>query len=226
VSKSRLIVFIGPVGSGKSTHIKFLYSKLKGRGLKVRMSFLKTGHILAFILEIFLAKIVAGKRKDVYPIRALVEEKPSLLKKLFGLWLVLDLISVTMKFLVSIYVPLKLGYTVLVEEYIPATISDYIYLSKIIKLPLKVNSFAINFLLKLMRLCAPKQIVFLDAENTKLIYRWKLRRSFGEREDYLLMQRTILMQISKRLSYEFLYINTGSKTIEETHKLILNHLIV
>jgi len=162
----------------------------------------------------------------VFPIRALVEEKLSLFKKLFGLWLGLDLISVTMKFLVSIYVPLKLGYTVLVEEYIPATISDYIYLSKIIKFPLKVNSFAINYLLKLMSLCAPKQIVFLDAENTELIYRWKLRKSFYEREDYLLMQRAILTQISKRLSYEFLYINTRSKTIEETHKLILNHLIV
>jgi len=226
VSKSRLIVFIGPVGSGKSTHIKLLYSKLKRRGLKVRMSSLKTGHILAFILEIFLAKIVAGKRKDVFPIRALVEEKPSLFKRLFGLWLGLDLIGITMKFLMEIYLPMKLGYTVLVEEYIPATISDYIYIAEIIGFPFKANSLVVNYLLKLTNLCNPTQIVFLDADNSNLAYRWKLRGSLDEREDYLLMQRTTLLQISKKLTKGFLYVDTGTKTIRETHKLIMDHLIL
>lgn len=221
----RLIAFMGPVGSGKSTHMRLLYSKLKGRGLRVKMSFLKTGHLFAFVLEAFLAKIVAGKRRDVSPIRALVEERPHLFKRLFRLWLALDLISVIIKFLIGIYVPLKLGYIVLVEEYIPATISDYIYLAKIIKFPLRVNSFAINYLLKLMSLYNPTQIIFLDAENSELTYRWKLRGSFNEREDYVRMQRTILLQISKKLSYKFLYINTGTKTIKETHKLLINHLL-
>jgi len=222
----RVIAFIGTVGSGKSTHMRLLYSKLKQRGLRAKTTFLKTGHLFAFILEVFLAKMVAGKRKDVFPIRALVEEKPHLFKRIFRLWLYLDLVSITIRFLVSIYIPLKLGYTVLVEEYIPATISDYIYLSKIIKFPLKINSFEIIYLLKLMSLCGPTHIVFLDAENDKLTLRWKLRGSFDEREDYIRMQRSILLRLSKELSCSFLYINTGTKTIKETHKLVTNHLLL
>jgi hypothetical protein len=170
--------------------------------------------------------MVAGKRKDVFPIRALVEEKPHLFKRIFMLWLSLDLVSATIKFLASIYIPLKIGYTVIVEEYIPATISDYIYLSKIIKFPLKINSFEIIYLLKLMSLCGPIYIVFLDAENDKLTLRWKLRGSFDEREDYIRMQRGILLRLSKDLSYKFLYINTGTMSIKEAHKLITNHLLL
>jgi len=220
----QVIAFIGTVGSGKSTHMKLLYSKLKQKGLKIKISFLKTGHLLAFVFESFLAKMLAGNRKDVFPIRALVEEKPYIFKKIFRLWLDLDLISIVIKFLAGIYLPIKLGYIVLVEEYIPATISDYIYLSKIVNFPLKMNSFAIKFLLTLMNLCNPTQIVFLDARDDILASRWKMRGSFNEREDYILMQRTLLLQLSKKLSCKFLYINTGTKTIEKTHKLITINL--
>ena len=222
--QTKVIVFIGTVGSGKSTHMKLLYSKLKQKGLNTKVSFLKTGHLFAFVLESFLAKMLAGNRKDVFPIRALVEEKPYIFKKIFRLWLDLDLISIVIKFLAEIYLPLKLGYIVLVEEYIPATISDYIYLSKIIDFPLKMNSFAIKFLLTLMNLCNPTQIVFLDARDDILVFRWKMRGSFNERADYILMQRTLLLQLSKKLSCKFLYINTGTKTIEKTHELITINL--
>jgi hypothetical protein len=184
------------------------------------MSFLKTGHLFAFILEISLAKIVANRRKDVFPIKALVEERPILFRRIFRLWLGLDLISITLKFFISIYLPLKLGYIILVEEYIPATISDYIYLSRIVEFPLRVNSFAINYLLKLMNLCGPTQIIFLDAKDDELRIRWKLRRSFDEREDYIQMQRTLLLQISRGLlSMNFIYISTGAKTLVETQKI-------
>jgi len=62
MSQSRVIAFTGTVGSSKSTHMKLLCSKLKRKGLKTRVSFLKTGHLFAFILEISLARIVASKR--------------------------------------------------------------------------------------------------------------------------------------------------------------------
>jgi hypothetical protein len=207
--------------------MKLLYSKLKQKGLKTKMSFLKTGHLFAFILEILLSRIVANKRKDVFPIMALVEERPTLFRRIFRLWLGLDLISITLKFLAGIYLPLKLGYTILIEEYIPATISDYVYLSKIVNFPLRVNSFAINYLLRLMNLCGPIQIIFLDAKNDELRIRWKLRKSFDEKEDYLQMQRTLLLQISKKLSsMNFIYIDTGAKTLVETQKLIISQLLV
>ena len=227
MSQSRVIVFTGTVGSGKSTHMKLLYSKLKRKGFKTKMCFLKTGHLFAFILEFLLAKMIVGMRKDVSPIRALVEEKPNLFRRIFRLWLGLDLISITLKFLVGVYIPLKLGYTILIEEYIPAIISDYIYLSRIVNCPLKVNSFVINYLLRLMNLCNHTQMIFLDAGNDELKNRWRLRGSFDERGDYLHMQRTLLLQISRALSSsELIYVNTSSKTIIETQELIMSRLLV
>jgi thymidylate kinase len=222
-----VIVFTGTVGSGKSTHMKILYSKLKQGGFKVRISSLKRGHLLAFLLEGLLVKMFAGKRKDVYPIRALLEERPTLLKRIFRLLLSLDLISIISKFLASIYLPSRLGYIVLVEEYIPATISDYIYLSRVIDFPLRANSFAINYPLRLMKLCGPTQIIFLDAKDDELKRRWKLRGSFDEREDYLKMQRTLLLRMSRELSsHRLICINTEAKTIAETQELIMSHLLV
>jgi thymidylate kinase len=227
MSESQVIVFIGTVGSGKSTHIKILYSKLKQRGFKVRISSLKRGHLLIFVLEVLLSKMFAGKRKGVYPIRALLEERPTLFKRIFRLWLSLDLISITLKFLASIYLPSRLGYIVLVEEYIPATITDYIYLGGVINSPLKMNSFAINYLIRLMKLCGPIRIVFLDAKDEELKRRWKLRGSPEEREDYLQMQRTLLLRLSRTLSSnELIYVNTSSRTLTETQELITNRLSV
>jgi hypothetical protein len=223
----RVVIFIGTVGSGKSTHMRLLYSKLRQKGLKTKMSFLKTGNLFALIIEILLARIVASKRKDVFPIRALLEERPTLFRRIFRLWLSLDLISITLKFFINIYLPLRLGYIVLVEEYIPAAISDYIYLSRIINFPLETNSFAINYLLRLMSLCSPTQIIFLDAKNNELKMRWKLRGSFDEREDYLRMQRTLLLRMSRELLFmNLIYVNTSSKTLKETQELIMNCLLV
>ena len=223
----RAIIFIGTVGSGKSTHMRLLYSKLKQKGLKTKLSVLKSNELLASIFVILLSRIVASKRKDVFPIRALIEERPTLFRKILRLWLSLDIVSITLKFLTSIYLPLRLGYIVLVEEYIPATISDYIYLSRFVNFSLKMKSFTINYLLRLMNLCRPTQIIFLDAKDDELRKRWKLRKSFDEKEDYLQMQRTLLLQISKELSsMNFVYINTEAKTLEETQKLIMSQLLL
>lgn len=224
--KPQIIAFLGTVGAGKSTHMRLLYLKLKSRGFKTKLTYLKTGHLLVHIFEICLARIVASKRKDVYPIRAVLEERPTLFRRIFRLWLGLDLISVTLKFLVNIYLFLRLGYIIHVEDYIPATISDYIYLSTAIGSPLKLNSFAINYLLRLMKLCTLTRIVFLDAEDDELKKRWKLRRSLDERKDYLQMQRTLLLQMSRVLSSNgLIYVNTSSRTLRETQELITSGLL-
>ncbi len=208
MQKPHLVVLVGTVGSGKSTCMRLLYLRLRRKGLKVKTASLKTGHLLAFILEVLLAKMLVSKGKDVYPIRALIEEKPHLFRRIFKLWLILDLISITIKFLISVYLPLKLGYIVIVEEYIPATISDYIYLSKLMKPPLKMDSLSIGYLLRMANLCVSMKTIFLDAESDELVRRWKVRGSPNEREDYIQMQRSLLLCISKRLSSKFLYVNT------------------
>jgi len=133
---------------------------------------------------------------------------------------------VSLQFLLTIYLPSVVGYTVLVEEYIPATIADYIYLAKKVGLPFRSLFSALNLMLKLMHLGAPTQVIFLDADADRLKFRWNCRGSLDEKSDYILMQRSTLLSLSKKLSSdEALYVDTSTQTIEETHQLIVNYLM-
>lgn len=217
-------MFVGTVGAGKSTQMKLLAFTLKSKGLKTKVTFIKTGHIFAYLLEVFLTRILCLNRKDAHPIRALIEDRPLIFKKLFQFWLILDMLSILVRFIFAVYLPLKIGKVVLVEEYLPATIADYIYLAKAVNLPVKNILFAVNYALKLLCLCSPTLTIFLDASISCLADRWHKRGSLNEKPDYLKMQRTLLLKISKNLSSYFLYINTGDKTMKETHELIVSHI--
>jgi len=223
--QAHIIAFVGTVGAGKSTQMNLLASKLREKGLKIKTTLLKTNHLLARLLTLILARILVRCRKEVYPIRTLIEDEPIIFKKLFKLWLILDSFSISLRFLSTVLLPAKMGYIILVEEYIPATISDYMYLSKAVGLPPETSSFAIRSMLRLMHEGGPTQIIFLDAQADALELRWGSRGNLDEKPDYLQTQRTTLLSLSKMLSsYEVLYIDTTNQNIKETHELIVNHL--
>lgn len=204
--------------------MKLLAFKLKTRELKVKTTFLKRGHLFTYLLEIALVRLLVGKKKKECTIRTIVEERPNLFKRLFNLFLILDLMSIFGRFLFKVYFPKKLGYIIIVEEYIQATIADYIYLARVLRLPLKTIPPVVSFMQKLLRFGGSMQTIFLDAPNAVLKKRWSYRMSLNERPAYLQMQRCLLLSISKKLSSSFLYIDTSSSNIEETHKLIMNYL--
>lgn len=224
MSEPHILVFLGTVGTGKSTQMRLLLSKLSEAGVRVTATSLKINHFLASILVVLLSKMLLNRRKDVYPLRAVIEKRPNIFKRLFKVWLALDLLSISLRFLLTIYLPTKIRYMVMVEEYIPATIADYIYIARIIGLPLKRLLFTVSFMLRLLHLGGSMITIFLDANNDTLKSRWNHRGSLNEKSDYLYMQRNLLMSISKKLSSTFLYVDTDNKTIEETHALIINYL--
>lgn len=205
--------------------MRLLAAKCRNNGLKVKTTSLKSNLFLARILVLSLKKFLFIKRNDVFPIKALIEEKRPIFRKLFKLWISLDIISVFIQFLLTIYLPLKAGYTVFVEEYLPATIADYVYIVRTLDLPLSTLFFSFRCMSKLMH-AAPAQVVFLDADTHKLNSRWKQRKSLHERSDYLQMQRTTLLSLSKELaSSEVVYVNTSNQTIKQTHETVVNHLM-
>ncbi|MEM3464921.1 MAG: hypothetical protein QW566_00470 [Candidatus Jordarchaeales archaeon] len=218
--KPMIITFAGTVGSGKSTQMKLLASNLDAKEFRVETTFLKSGHLLAYLLEVFLAKLCTGERGKISPIRALIEKRAALLRRLFKLWLILDMLSVLTRFLLRVYLPAKAGHIVLVEEYLPATIADYFYISKALGSSAKEISCTLNFMCRLLHLGGPILTVFLDAPDSILEDRWNKRGSPREYFDYLQMQHTLLFSLYKRFSHCFLYVNTSNGTIDEIHEEI------
>ena len=58
-----MIVFAGTVGAGKSTQIRLVKSKINNAGFKVNSTFLKSGHVFAYVFESVLTKILFKKDK-------------------------------------------------------------------------------------------------------------------------------------------------------------------
>jgi hypothetical protein len=204
--------------------MNLLAETLKKRGSAVRTTFLKTGHIFAYLLVQFLVKLLVRNRNRAYPIRLLIDEKPQLFMRLFKLWLALDVLSISVRFFFSVLIPARRGRVVIVEEYFNASIADYIYLAHILHLPSNTVAEAVNFVTKVLQTNYPKCTVFLDAADDVLEQRWGERKSFQETPQYLQMQRTLLLSAGK-LSGSFLHIDTGGRTVSETQQIITNHVL-
>jgi hypothetical protein len=206
--------------------MKLLQCELERKNQKTKVTFLKRGHYIVKVVEALLARLFTSGRKDLHPVARLVEERPYILRKLFKLWVGLDVICIYAKFLLNIYIPFKSGFVVIVEEYVPATLADYIYLAKAIEQSPKDLTWASKMLLRLLPLCKPTVAIYLDAGDKSLSSRWFKRRSFPERSSYVEMQRTLLLPLlNSMMQGRILIINTSEKTIEETGILIYNCLL-
>ncbi|MEM4005297.1 MAG: hypothetical protein QXM43_06635 [Desulfurococcaceae archaeon] len=87
---------MGTVGAGKSTHMKLLVADLRSKELKVKTTQLRVGNLWAHPLY-----------------KAALMGRPIFKNKcLFKLWIILDTIAISFKFLISIWFPFKAGYIV------------------------------------------------------------------------------------------------------------------
>jgi hypothetical protein len=116
---------------------------------------------------------------------------------------------------------MKSGFMVLVEEGIPATMADYMYLCNVLELPLEDVIAANRVLAALHARIGPVAIVLLDADRASLESRSFGRGSLIEREDYVSAQRELIPPISRALSGDLLLeLDTTSKSRIETSKLV------
>ena len=196
------------MGVGKSTQIKLLAEHFKSKGLKVNIAGLKVGNLWAYPL---------------YKI-ALIGWPIFKNKYMFKMWVVLDLIAISLKFLISIWLPFKAGRLILVEEYIPAIVADYLHIARINGYPPKDVRAIIAYTSRLATL-VPFTSVFLDADTAVIRERWKSRGTSDEKLEYILVQQKLLPLITKLLSHRLIYIATSDSSVKETSYYLKEHLI-
>jgi len=206
--QSQVIAFIGTVGSGKSTQMKLLAEYFKSNGLKTRITWFKVGNYWAYPLY-----KIASTGRPIFKNKCL-----------FKLWMILDMFAISLKFLISIWLPSKVGYTVLVEEYLPSIAADYLHIARINRYSPK-DVWAIITLIYKLSILVPFSSVFLDANDIILRERWKLRGTPNENPNYLFMQRKLLLPLAKLLSYHLVYINTSDRTVKEINHRLKAHII-
>lgn len=221
--RSLLVVFIGPVGVGKSTTIADLAYALNLIGAKVHRGFIKTFHGVAYMLWWFTAKLLYTMRNCIAPWYAVARLNRNIA-------MILTIISVYIDALINI--PLRillisalrfLGYVILCEEYTYSTFFDYLY--SFIRLNVGLRSYVL-FPLKVIYMLGtaykPDFIVFLDADTNVLLRRWD-ERGYGDPQlIYVIAQRRILNTI---LHGKVIYINTSSMKVNETIRTVLRSII-
>jgi thymidylate kinase len=203
---------MGTPGAGKSTQIAILASELRASGLKIRTADLK-GYVREYLrpLAIILAKLLT-RRSNVSPTSGLLEGDPRVYRRLLKLWLMLDTFDVYAKFLFNIYVPSKLGYSLIIEQFIPTKIAEYFYFCRLLGLRSDEALPWTGLLQRLIQLIQPARTVFLDAETRVLQSRWRRRArnklNIAETVEYMHMQRTLAVSLARALHQELVCVDS------------------
>jgi len=218
-----LIVFLGPVGVGKSTIIGLLTRVLNALGIRVRRTFLKAFHGLSYVLWFSAVKLLALSEEHapwyVIPKCGYI-----------GLARVLTLVSAYLDAFVNIPIRILIlkfyrfaGFVVLCEEYLYTGLYDYLYAYTVLNIRLRTLTL---LPLAVMHVLAsahkPDMAVLLDTNDHELLRRWCMRGYGDPQLRYVKLQKAFL----RKMPYgEVLYANTTNRSINEVAKLILKAVV-
>jgi thymidylate kinase len=231
--KGKLIVFLGPVGVGKSTIIKYLIQRLKIQKVKVYYEFIKYFHGPSYILWAFVAFIILGikQKKRAYSPWLILNKSGyiDLAKKLTFLSMSLDtFFSIPLK-LIKITILKNLGYYVFCEEYLYSTIIDYKGGIVGYKINNKLAKFIISTLGVLLSKYKPDIVIILTANISELMKRWAIR-GYGEPQlSYVKNQYTFINAFINKLhelNTYYIVIDTTNLSIDETVDKVLSSIFI
>jgi len=217
--KPLIITFMGPVGVGKSAQIQLLKEHLQSKDVKVSATYLKSSHALSHI--VWKALIVLGACETVHYTEGSrrIYPRKEVMRRLFLLWRLLDSFSISLKFFFMVYMPYKLGFTLLIEEGLAMTIYTYVESlprffnvePKALKLPACLLEWAEG---------QHHLNIILDASNKELDIRRK-NRSFRREElnEFITMQRKWMQSLDL---HDTISIETSDKPLSTIHKSIID----
>ena len=228
-----LIVFIGPVGAGKTTHMNLLASILLSNNISVKTTCIKRGFLSA-TFEKLLVKLIYRKNniiKKVYPLELLLRGSPESIKKLLIIWFILDFMSLCIQHLSTILSIKIRKKVIIIEESLISTILDYLYILHKLKISMK-NKHTRNLAHSLMSTLVtmyskqhPYIVFYISCEYDELVKRW-IKRGRGEISLlYIYMQKFLIKRLCKQLGiYNCIEVNSSS-SIVDTQKEILRNII-
>jgi energy-coupling factor transporter ATP-binding protein EcfA2 len=214
--KGKLIVFLGPVGVGKSTIIRGLAQVLKTRGFRVFTIFIKAFHGPVYVLWILTVKLLGlGSRYAPWFIIP-KSGRINLAKMLMVVSIYLDaFFSIPLKLIVT-RILRHAGYYILSEEYIQSTLFDYIFTFINFNIKSKYINISMKVLYSLLSKYPPDITIVLIADLSELMHRWMIRGYGDPQPRYVLLQSLFF----ERLNNNVLLINTTNVKIID----ILNNI--
>jgi thymidylate kinase len=231
-----LIVFLGPVGVGKSTLSKILLNLLNSYGMPSVFMFIKSFHSLSYILYLFVVKVTSIDKLLKYRIAPwyLLAKYNKILARRLGLiaYFFDVLISIPLK-IIRIQLLKLLQRNVICEEYLIGTLIDYLYIlynsrSNLEKKSLRV---AIRFLTCMLRKYPPSIMIVLDADERSLLKRWR-KRGYGDpQHNYVRFQKAFINYYMRALSHiltentKLLYIDSSNWKLYDIVKIVIKALI-
>jgi len=222
-----IIVFIGLPGSGKSTQMRLLSKVLESKGQKAKTLCLKRGFIASLIERILFLLICGGNLLYPYPLELLLRGAKDKLKRIIHLWYIINTFELYARLLSLLIMSRVCKLVMLIEEYIPAIIIDYVYVALRLGMPINKISKYINILIHSYLKVHPSRVIILAASMQELVRRWHKRGRAEYSYTYILVQQ-IIPSLVKTLTRHFdkrvLILDTTNKTILDTLKALIQSM--
>lgn len=207
------IHFFGADGVGKTTQARALAHYLGKAGIDVKLVRIRSGRTLASLMYKFFIKV------DSCHIELGEDGRVIRINMMKGtphqqIWSLIEIVSMIPWLVRGVFIPLVMGKTVIAERYIIDAIATIGYL---VDNPQWSESFLAKFLLRFI----PTNSIFihLDAPYAAIA---KRRNGLADPREYIEFQRKTYLEFAKRM--HAITIDTSFFSLEETHKLIRQHL--
>ena len=220
---SRLLIFYGQTGVGKSTQIRLLARRLEKRGLKVRCARVKPYYPLTRLLLKYCGKTDPSIRRWIsHAACNLCASHASLFKSTIAIDSAINILTLLIASIFKVHIFLRLKHVVIVEEYLLETVTDYRYACENRYLNLRLGLVLVNLLLRFI----PRDSieVILASNCSSLEDRGIKRRSSSENSEYLATQQ-VIMEFCKKNMNNSIYIDTDNKNINDVHREILSKFL-
>jgi len=201
-----VIVFVGNVGAGKSTHISLAFTRLREKGYEVHKAYIKT----TFIITPLLSRLRI-LRKVSWRIVVALDLLLNTIYLSSIIWIRTILVPV-----------IKRKNIVLVEEHLIGSLVDYFHVAVILNL-IPLVKHMIRFLLRASQRYLWHAVIYLKVDKNILKDRWIRKGSPDESKSYLLSQDLIFQIVTKHYS-DVLYVDT-SKDLETNSLSICNFIL-